>query len=212
MRNQHPLIPIAAAACLCLAGCGGLLQSEEPVERTFWLTPLEKPALDAAAAAISLSVGVQVVPGLDTDKMLTLTPQAELNHFGGARWPDHLPEFAGSLLRRSLRSSGRFDRVVSEQGARSGDCVLSLLINRFYTVLDGAGSVGSVQIAMSGDFTCGEGARQFEVDSSHRVAGSGLAEVVAAHQRAMDEVTEKLLPMLSPLLSPPVPGDGAAPD
>jgi len=204
MQTNHLLNKfLAALAGLALVSCGGLLQSGQDADRTFWLTPLDGPAADGGDAPHALSVSVEVVPGLDSDRLLTLSPRAELNHFAGARWPDHLPEFAGSLLRRSLAASGRFHRVTGEHEARSEECELALVISRFYTLLDDAGSAESVQVALSGELACGDQGRQLEVEAQRRIAGGGLLDVVAAHQQAMDEVTGKLLPLLAPFPVPP---------
>ena len=99
-------------ACVGLPACGGLLNSDEAVEHTYWLQPysVQQSPLPAPDSP-GLVVRFKVVPGLDSDRLLTLAPDAELNHVAGARWPDALPEFAGSLIRRSLRTAGWFSRV-----------------------------------------------------------------------------------------------------
>jgi ABC-type uncharacterized transport system auxiliary subunit len=183
----------ATLAILFLASCGGILESKLPADRTFWLTPLAEGGSDAPVDGPALSVSVDAVPGLDSDRMLTLSPDSELNHFSGARWPDHLPEFAGSLLRRSLGQSGRFSLVLPGADAWPGACGLGLVINDFYTLVDGNGSADTVVIRVSGAIRCGASSRPLEVEVRRRVSGGRLVDVVAAHQSAMDEMQRQLL-------------------
>jgi len=185
------------AACLGLAACGGLLRSDKAVEHTYWLQPysVERSPLPAQDGR-ELVVRFSVVPGLDSDRLLTLGPDAELNHIAGARWPDHLPEFAGSLIRRSLQTAGWFSRVSDERDSGQQDCELDLQALKFYTLLDSAGTASSVQISMSGQYECQDLVTPIVLDVNVGVAQNQVTGVVAAHQRAMDSLMRSLLQQL----------------
>ncbi len=186
-----------AGLYLALLACGGLLSNDQPADRTFMLTSyLDKQGALPTESGHGLVVEVDVVPGLDTDQLLTLSVEAELNHFSGARWPDHLPEFAGSLVRRSLQHTGWFSSVSQERDSGSGDCELKLEVQQFYTTLDGAGAASVVQISMSGGLACEGRIKPLMLNASARVKGSQISNVVAAHQQAMDDLLRSLISQL----------------
>jgi len=189
-------------ACVGLPACGGLLNSDEAVQHTYWLQPYSMqqsplPAQDSPG----LVVRFNVVPGLDSDRLLTLAPDAELNHVAGARWPDALPEFAGSLIRRSLRTAGWFSRVSDESNSAPQDCELDLLALKFYTLLDSVGAASSVQISMSGQFECRGLSHAVDLDVNVRVSQNRTIGVVSAHQEAMNSLTRSLLKQLGSFMA-----------
>ena len=74
--------------------------------------PLEHSVQASSSEPVtSVAVSVVVVPGLDTDRMLTLSEDSELNYFAAARWADHIPEMLESLTGRTLQASGTFDVI-----------------------------------------------------------------------------------------------------
>ncbi len=186
-----------SALYLGLPACGGMLRSDKAVQHTYWLQPytVERSPLRSQDSR-GLVVRFSVVPGLDSDRLLTLGPDAELNHVAGARWPDHLPEFAGSLIRRSLQTAGWFSKVSDERNSRERDCELDLQALKFFTLLDSAGVASSVQISMSGQFECQDVSQAVELDVNVRVGQNRATGVVAAHQEAMNRLTRSLLEQL----------------
>ncbi len=189
MRQDFKTTLLLLSVAVVLASCGGLLNSDKPADKTFWLSPYSTSHSSGLSAdAPDLALSVKVVPGLDSDHLLTMSPDAELNHYEGARWPDHLPEFAGSLLRRSLQESGRFARVSDGRNSGSQDCQLDLEIKRFYTQIDRSGMATSVQIYMSGHFDCQGLSKPVKLAASAAVSGQQLTDIVSAHQRAMDQI------------------------
>ena len=190
---------LVTGVCLLTSSCGSLLNSGKPADRIFLLEPLAGSQDLQTGSSSKLVVEVKAVPGLDTDQLLTLSPDAELNHFSGVRWPDHLPEFAGSLVRRSLQQTGWFSSVTEGYESGHADCVLDLEIQRFYTLVDSSGAALSVQIGMSGAVACEDGNKPLELDAHARVAGQQLSHVVAAHQQAMDDLLRSLVSQLEEL-------------
>jgi len=76
-----------------LTGCSGLTRSDQPATKTWWLEPYAGMAHEVSPGAPKLvEISVTVVPGLDTDRILTLSDDAQLNDFAAARWADNLPE------------------------------------------------------------------------------------------------------------------------
>lgn len=191
------LLVLPVLIILLTASCGGILSSDKPADRTFWLQPYIPPQNAATPAdAPGLTVSFDVVPGLDSDHLLTMNPDAEMNHYSGANWPDHLPEFVGSLLRRSLQSSGLFSRINADREAGVGDCTLDLELQRFYTNINHASAASSVQIAMSGHFECHDTARSVQLAAAVGVGGQQITSIVTAHQQAFNDLMHSLINQL----------------
>ena len=188
----HRLL-ILLPVCASLFACSGMLSSDKPAEKTFWLEPWEGRQVSVANAELpGLSLAFSVVPGLDSDRFLTLSPQSELSHFAAARWPDHLPEFGASLLRRSLQNSGLFSVVSMANAGAPGDCELVLEAQEFHTNISGSGQALSVRMSLAGSFGCDNAGGPVAVDASVPVTGSGLAAIAAAHQQAFDGLVRSL--------------------
>jgi ABC-type uncharacterized transport system auxiliary subunit len=192
MRN-HQLAKWTAMgiALTLLPACSGLLDSKQVPDRTFLLSPY---AYNSAADPMDrgLSLDFMVIPGLDSDQMLTLGTDAELNNLFGVRWPDHLPEFVGSLVRQSLQESGRYSKVSDKRNSALGDCSLELEAQQFYTLLDGSENPKQVSIAISGHHECDGKLTPIALKANAPVSSRQVAAIVAAHQSAMNQATRSL--------------------
>ena len=99
IRKVFPQSFAALLLALGAAGCSSLLDSNEPADSQWWLEPTPLGAIaDWPFDAVALDL--DVVPGLDTDRILNLDDRSRLNHYAGAHWPEHLPEVLESLLTR----------------------------------------------------------------------------------------------------------------
>lgn len=187
---MNNIMRLSFSGLLLLTACAGLTTSDKPVTRTWMLMPLEQSVKAGPAGAITtVDLTVVAVPGLDTDKILSLSGDAELNHFTGARWADHTPEMLESLIGRTLQGSGHFD-VVSSQA----DCDLRLEVQEFfaYTGLSGAGS--EIRIEINGRYSCrSEKSKTIHLQASIPVHENNMATIVAAFQTGIDKVVKELL-------------------
>jgi ABC-type uncharacterized transport system auxiliary subunit len=188
---------VVLTTILLLAGCGSVLESDAEPDTTWWLTPTQFSA-PSADPAEPLGLQVRVVPGLDTDWVLTLDPDARLNHFAGAHWPEHLPEFLGSLVARSLEASGRYRPVILRDHVHMGSCLLLLEVRRFWTRLDDARQARAVEVELAGRLECEGGTvtDQLFASASTPVAANRMPDIVAATQRGFDDVMVQLLEQL----------------
>ena len=184
---------------LFLTGCGGLTKSDVPAINTWWLEPLHSTAVTAPDGSqgrqpTSVLVAIDVIPGLDTAAILTLTPDAQLNRFSGARWTGELPVLLNSLVSRSLDGSGKFE-VVTRRDSRDLDrCMLRLQVRAFYAELAANDNVEDVRIAMSGDFSCKDTlTRRLEFDKRVAVGSDHMANIVAAFQSGLDQILNELI-------------------
>ncbi len=191
------LAGVVGLAC-GIAACSGMLNSNQPAERVYWLEPLivQHPVV-ADRSQPSLAVSVSAAPGLDTDRLLILEPGARLNHYAAARWPDNIPEVLESLLRTTLESTGQFSRVTRGPISRSTDWALELELRELYTLAN----AHTVHMVLSGYVSCGVADYAIAMQTTASIDGDRLSEVVAAYQHALNEVSRQLVAQLTEVCS-----------
>ncbi|MDZ4730380.1 MAG: ABC-type transport auxiliary lipoprotein family protein [Xanthomonadales bacterium] len=184
---------------LALTGCTGVLDSNKPAREVYLLQP---PVVGSTAVTnpARLVLSLITVPGLDTDDIQVLGPSARLIPVANAHWPDNLPEVISSLSRRTLVDSGLFKSVDLGDMARPGDWLLELELRAFYGVQNSAGATTSVLMQLEGTIRCEQKteannevtADGFKLESSNSVTSGSLADLVAAHQSALNEILQAL--------------------
>ena len=176
---------------LLLAGCGGVLTSDAPAERVYWLEPLSDVVVDlpnapSDAERPTVTLSVDAAPGLDTDRLLILEDDARLNEYAAARWADRAPEVVESLLKASLEADGRFLRV-ADRSAAHVDVRLALELRRFFK------RGGNVQIELNGYLDCGDSMHTISARALAPVREERLASIVAAFQIALDDASTSVV-------------------
>ena len=195
---KRPWLMLALLPMVALQACGGLLTSEQPARQYFLLQPIDiGVASDGQGPALALEVAA--VPGLDSDRVQALGPDARLQPYGNARWPDHLPEVLTSTLRRSLESTGQFAAVRAAERASANGWLLQLEVREFYGIGDGAGDTVSVRVHVAGGISCGNERHPLSLHEDTLVAAQRLANVIAAHQAGLDGVTRQLIGRINQL-------------
>ena len=183
---------------LSMSACGGLTRSDKPATRTWWLEPYVGMTQESSSDQVLLvALSTTVVPGLDTNRILTLSDDAELSQFAAASWADNLPELVTSLVGRSLEASGRFEIVSGRARGASENCDLELELREFYARLSASGQTSGVRIAIRGRYQCGSAAPvDLHLSASVPVHDERMSVIVAAFQRAMDSVMRDMLEQL----------------
>lgn len=209
MNGRSPTkLAFAALLALLPTGCGNILTSEQPARHLYLLSPYDAAPVAAGSRAgpepdvnlaVSLTVSLAAIPGLDTDRILALGTDARLNHYANARWPDNVPEVLASVIRRSLESTGRFAAVRVVEPGETGDWALDLEVLEFYGVQDASGTTLSVRVALAGTLACVKDTHVLRLTEAVPVAEERLEVVVAAHQAGLDGVTRQLLERLHTL-------------
>jgi len=148
-----------------LGGCMPELRSEHPPARVYWLEPA--PVSDPPPVAVT----VDLVPGLDTDRIWVLEPDQRLNYYAGAFWPDRLQVLLQSILDRSLDT-------------RRDAPQLTVLLERFFAVGDPDAGAPDVEIAARIE----GGERRCRFESQRAAASDRLQDIVAAHQALVDQL------------------------
>lgn len=182
---------------LGLGGCTGLTHSSQPAVRTWLLRPYLPAASEAVERPDRVRVTVTTIPGLDSDRILTFSSESELNHFAAGRWADNVPELTVSLVNRTLQKSGRFEIVSPRRSGEPEDCDLHLVVDEFYATVGPSGHTSGARIAMEGRYACRGGpAANIELNSDVPVGSQSMSAIVAAFQRAVDDVMAQLLQAL----------------
>ena len=195
--QNYPAVLLVAllSSTLLLTACSGLTRSDKPATSTWLLKPYEG-GTTATQAVIDVNISVTVTPGLDSDWILTLSTDAELSHYSGARWADNVPELVTSLTGRTLTESGRF-AVVQAQGGGNNACDLRLEVQEFYASLGSGGQTSDVELAMSGQYQCANAEPvPIKLSASVPVHDERVSVIVAAFQQASNEVMKELLKQL----------------
>jgi ABC-type uncharacterized transport system auxiliary subunit len=188
---------LATLALTVLASaCSSLLTSDEPAAQTWWLDPPNLPGAGDGETRGPLVLRVSVAPGLNTDEIMSLDPEARFSPFSGANWADSLPELLDSLLTRGLATSGLFTRVGDWSTVDEPPCRLSLQAVSFHARLDGNRSAQSVEVSFEGRYRCQGDSMPVSASATQPVSGNRMPEVVAAFQRALDEAAKKLATQL----------------
>jgi ABC-type uncharacterized transport system auxiliary subunit len=180
---------------LATIACSGLTKSDKPAISRWWLEPYvtETHALSVDQPG-KLAVLITVVPGLDTDRILTLSENAELGQFASARWVGHVPELVASLLERSLQATGRFEIVSESAASRPGNCLLELELRKFFADIGPGERTTGVSVSAHGAYQCGSATViDIRSDVSIPVADERMTVIVAAFQRAMNQVTRDVI-------------------
>lgn len=187
MKNSMGLVLIGL---VLLTACSGLTTSDKPASRTWLLIPLEQSVNTRSFEAVTtVDVSVVAVPGLDTDKILTLSGDAELNEFAGARWVDHTPELLESLIGRSMQGSGAYNMLSSQ-----ADCDLDLEVQEFFAYTASSGSVSEVRMVLDGLYSCRpDEAKAIHLDAVIPIYEEKMSSIVAAFQAGVDELMNDLL-------------------
>ena len=192
MNRPTSLLLAAWLALASFTGCSGVLLSDRPATRTWWLEPLA-PGSDAPLETLRpVALHLEVVPGLDSDRVLTLSPEGQLAHFEAQRWADRLPELLESLLRRSLAARGLAPSAGSLPSTGEA-CELRLELQEFFARLDRFGVARSVDIGWQGTLHCADRAYPTQVARSMPVNGNHMPALVAAWQSGLDNATESLV-------------------
>lgn len=195
--GKHTIV-ILMASIWVLSACSGLTKSDKPATTNWWLKPYNgatQQTTDEAVVPVALTV--KAVPGLDSDQILTLSTDAQLKPYSGARWVDHAPELLASLLGRSMEASGPFEVLTQRSGWGAESCDLQLELREFYADLNSAGTTTGVRVAIDGRYLC-DSASPVDIKSNAFVVVNDerMSVIVAAFQKAVDQVTQDMLDQL----------------
>jgi ABC-type uncharacterized transport system auxiliary subunit len=175
-----------------LSACAGVLESNKPAREVYLLQAPATSPVTPSPDAPRLVLSVFTVPGLDTDNIQVLHPNARLFPVANAHWPDNLPEVMSSLSRRALMDSGLFRSISMSTIARPGEWLLELELQAFYGLQDSSGATIAVLMQLEGNLRCEERTEVLRLESRKSVQSGSLPDLVAAHQQALNETLQAL--------------------
>jgi ABC-type uncharacterized transport system auxiliary subunit len=179
-----------------LGACADLTGSDKPPVTSWWLEPYTEHGSTSAAAdqVIPVTVQVTVIPGLDDDRILTLSGAGELKPYSAARWVDNLPELLTSIIGRTVEGSGRFRVVDVQSRLESKPCEIQIESQAFFARLDSAGQTNAVDVAFAGYYQCeNTAALQLDLNASTPIHDQHMKSIVAGFQQSTDSTMKGLL-------------------
>ncbi len=180
-----------------LSGCSGILESDAPPVTEWWLEPVT-PGRPVDRGGETLVLNLAVVPGLDSDRILNLGPQARLNHYAGAHWPEHLPEVLGSVLARSFEQGGWRAVRLGNRARSEDECLLNLETRAFYGRVNQDNVTQRVEVRFEGSLDCGSTQQPVSTRQDISVPENRMGTIVAAFQTALGQGVEELTAAMAP--------------
>lgn len=133
---------VVASLALLVAGCSGTFTSKAPVSRAYVLYP----APTAAAAAIvgeparstapAFNGALRITrpvpgPGFETDRILLLRADRQLDFFANGHWAGPIPDLIGALAGETLRPLPLFTSVYGDGTPLRSDYFLQIVVRAF---------------------------------------------------------------------------------
>ncbi|MET0658607.1 MAG: ABC-type transport auxiliary lipoprotein family protein [Steroidobacteraceae bacterium] len=199
MTRSHRPAPVRMAAALIaatlLSACGvsTLLDSKQPVDTIYVLSP---PPSAAGAQSIAADLAVanpRVAPGLAGERIAVLKGR-ELNYYYGARWGAELSQLVQSFVVRTLSGQGAFRSVASEDTRAASSYSLTIEVTHFQAEYADA-TAPHVRVAFIGrllrvsDRTL---VNTLASEASVPAASNRMSEVIAAFEQAARTASSEL--------------------
>ena len=187
--TQTRRIFLVSAASLALTGCGNLLGPPD-AGQIYVLNPVLPPVPgDGAKAAYALAVmRPDALGGLDTDRIALIQPDATMDFYAAAQYPDSLPALVQAALIAGFESSGRIDQVAREQDALHADYDLLTEIKNFEAHYPAPDAVPSVTVTLTVRLASAHGRKMlgsFTATQSQPAAANSAGAVTQALGQAL---------------------------
>lgn len=190
-------LSINVVALLAMGGvtaCSGILQSNRPPDTEYWLKAVSVESGNEHRATIpGIQVAVRAAPGMDTNRLLSLGPDANLTYYQSARWPDHAPELVESIFRSSLDSTNRYAIVSGGKSSHRSTWRVELELREFFVVRRAADDAGTVKVKLHGYVWCPQGSKSIALESTAPVSENRLPLIVQAFQQSINNVSLSLV-------------------
>lgn len=188
---------VALLAIGSMTACSGLLESNRPPDTVYWLKAVSvEPDGERHDKSPGIQVTVRAAPGMDTDHLLSLGPDANLNNYQSARWPDHAPEVVESLFRSSLESTNLYEVVSGGRNSRRATWRVELELREFFVVRRTPDDAGTVNVKLHGYAWCPQASEAITLESNVPVSENRLPFIVQAFQESINSVSLSLVHML----------------
>jgi cholesterol transport system auxiliary component len=194
--NRSAFRMAAFALASLLAGCGSLRESAAPADVVYQLRAVDAPALSAPIPGELVVLRPLSRPGLDTDRIVVVLPDRQLDAYRGSRWSARAPDLVQSLLLDGLRARNAWRTVLPDRGEFRGRWVLQTEIRDFQAEYAAPGAAPTVRVTLRGELGRSP-ARQPVVSAvgagEARAASDRMRDVAAAFEAAFAQAATKLV-------------------
>lgn len=199
-----------ASLALLVAGCGGTFTSKAPVSRAYVLYPApiavasataDEPARTAPAFAGALRISRPVPgPGFETDRILLLRADRQLDFFANGHWAAPIPDMIGALAGETLRREALFTSAYGDGTPLRSDYFLQIVVRAFVADYSRGGDSPVALVVL--DCTLVQRLDRtvlanFTVRGEAPAAANRMTEVVAAHELALQQALAGLVSSLA---------------
>lgn len=193
-------LPVSLACALALlAGCGGTFTSKAPVSRAYILRPAAPMALPADAGATAAQApfaGTLRIPrpnpgpGFETDRILLLRKDRELDFYSTGHWAAPIPDMIAALAIETLRRDRLFTGVYGEGTPMRSEYFLQITVRKFLAEYTDGADAPVAQVVL--DCTLGQRIdraviAQFTASGTAPAAANRMGDVVTAYESALQQ-------------------------
>lgn len=204
-RKLSVRLAAALATVAVLAGCGGLLQSDNPTPETYRLGPAAAPAPAASTAArpataLGLTVArPRAAAALDSDRIALVSAGNRFDYYAGVRWAEPAPQMLQQNLVDALAHSGEFAGVFAAPARVPSELMLDVEVRRFEVDATAAGAP-VVRVALQASLVDARRVTRVASFASEAVVpadGNRRAAIIAAFDRASAEAVNDVVARVS---------------
>ena len=194
-RSTQVRMAAAFIAATLLSACGvsTLLDSKQPVDTIYVLSPPQSAAGSQSIAADLAVANPRVAPGLAGERIAVLKGR-ELNYYYGARWGAELSQLVQSFIVRTLSAQGAFRSVASEDTRVASTYSLMIEVTHFQAEYADA-TAPQAHVALIGrllrvsDRTL---VNTLAAEASVPATSNRMGEVIAAFEQAAQKASTEL--------------------
>ena len=192
-----------SAVILAVSACAPSLTQDTPPASLYVLNPLVAPAqMEATANTMQLYVQKPTVPpGFDTEKIVVIKEDREMDYISGAEWSGQLGEVLKTYLTQSLENRLPVGTVLDENVRQEAGYVLVSTVRSFeaHYADEAASSAPRVDVEIAFALHNREDAKietQVIITQSVQASDNTVTAIVAAFEQALADVTELSLKRL----------------
>jgi ABC-type uncharacterized transport system auxiliary subunit len=174
-----------------LAGCSGLLTSNNDVRYFYVLNSIEDREIVKHRVPIRLSVKAPMVPEwLDTDSIILLRTKNHVDYYAGARWVSNPSSMLGPIITESLASNRVATDIFYDGAEAYADYILVTEVIAFdadYSEGEENAPIIHVKMQMRLLSPLGEQHYQFMVESYTEAEENNLASIIDAFDESLEQ-------------------------
>lgn len=177
------------SAVLALSGCMSMIVPSSPPMTRFVLHPLTERTGNMAQGAVAVEMP-SAPHTLDTNRV-ALKRGGKWDYYDGAKWADFLPPLVQADIIKTLRQSGLYKTVGSDEDNIDGRS-LKIDITSFHADYTGSGPAPLARVALTATF----GGTTFSVAGAAPASANTLSAIQPAFNEAFAQAQRQLVEKL----------------